>query len=64
MKKLLVLIPLLVTLTGCYDGSVRYHCQEYKNWNKPECNPPLCEAEGECTKDLFTQDFWEKVNKE
>ena len=41
-------------LTGCsYQGYTRYPCQEYENWQKPECNPPQCEALGQCTKDLL-----------
>ena len=36
-----------------YDGTVRYPCQEFENWEKPECNPPQCEATGTCTKDLL-----------
>lgn len=52
-------------ITGCgYDGTVRYPCQEYKNWEKPECNPPQCEATGVCTKDLFPADtFGGEVNE-
>jgi hypothetical protein len=44
-------------LSGCgYDGWVRYECQEYENWEKPECTSPQCEATGVCTKDLITID--------
>ena len=47
-------------VTGCgYDGSVRYPCQEFKNWKKPECNPPQCEATGVCTKDLLPDEVFE-----
>lgn len=43
-----------VSLTGCgYQGWTRYPCQEYENWTKVECNPPQCEAIGQCTKDLL-----------
>ena len=46
---------------GCgYDGSVRYPCQEFKNWEKPECNPPQCEATGVCTKDLLPPEVFEE----
>ncbi len=46
-----------ILLSGCgYDGWVRYECQEYENWTKPECTPPQCEATGTCTKDLITKD--------
>ena len=43
-------------LSGCgYQGWVRYPCQEYENWKNPECNPPQCEAIGQCTKDLLPE---------
>ena len=43
-------------LSGCgYQGWVRYPCQEYKNWETPECKPPRCEALGQCTKDLLPE---------
>jgi hypothetical protein len=32
---------------------MRYPCQEFENWEKPECNPPQCLAVGQCTKDLI-----------
>ncbi len=39
---------------GCsYDGSYRYPCQDAANWKKPECEPPLCNPSGTCTKDLI-----------
>lgn len=46
----------LFVLSGCgYQGWVRYPCQEYENWQAPECNPPQCEALGLCTKDLLPE---------
>ena len=49
-------ILLKLLLSGCgYQGWVRYPCQEYENWQKPECNPPQCEAIGQCTKDLLPE---------
>ncbi len=47
----------LFALSGCgYDGHYRYPCQDPANWEKAECNPPLCEATGTCTKDLVGQE--------
>ncbi len=44
---------LAFTLSACgYQGSYRYHCQDPKNWGAKECVPPVCEATGQCTKDL------------
>jgi hypothetical protein len=45
---------LMLSLTGCsYQGFYRYPCQDPANWEKAECNPPVCEASGTCTKDLI-----------
>ena len=44
-------------LSGCsYQGWTRYECQEFKNWQKPECNPPECKALGVCTEDIYGED--------
>jgi len=51
---LLGALVLTMLLAGCsYDGWVRYPCQNYENWENPECNPPQCRATGVCTKDLI-----------
>jgi len=43
-------------LSGCgYQGWVRYECQEFENWQKPECTKPQCEVTGTCTEDLITR---------
>ena len=50
----LLIVASLSLLTGCgYQGWMRYPCQEFENWEKPECNPPQCLAVGQCTKDLI-----------
>jgi hypothetical protein len=52
MKRLALISALL--LAGCgYDGSYRYPCQNPTNWDTPDCQPPICEASGTCTKDLI-----------
>ena len=49
-----LIVASLNLLTGCgYQGWMRYPCQEFENWEKPECNPPQCLAVGQCTKDLI-----------
>ena len=54
--KFIACLLIALSLTGCsYQGWVRYPCQEYENWEKPECNPPRCEALGQCTKDLLPE---------
>lgn len=41
-------------LSGCgYDGHFRYPCQDPANFDNPECNPPLCKVEGQCTIDIL-----------
>jgi hypothetical protein len=55
-SKIIFLIICCLTLTSCgYQGWTRYPCQEFKNWENPECNPPQCEALGLCTKDLLPE---------
>jgi hypothetical protein len=45
MKKLILLTAVL--LTGCED-TYRYPCQDPANKDNPECNRPICEADGMC----------------
>lgn len=56
-RKLIALVSaslLAITLSGCgYQGHFRYACQDPVNWEALECQPPLCEATGTCTKDLI-----------
>jgi hypothetical protein len=44
----------VLALVGCSD-SYRYPCQDPENFGKPKCEPPACEADGTCTKDLMGQ---------
>ena len=45
---------LMVSLSSCgYSGFYRYPCQDPKNWEIKECNPPVCEASQTCTKDVI-----------
>lgn len=61
--KIFIAIVLSVVLAGCgFDGSVRYPCQAFENWEKPECNPPQCEATGVCTKDLIPLEVFEEAD--
>ena len=54
--KFIACLLIALNLTGCgYQGWVRYPCQQYENWQKPECQPPQCEAIGQCTKDLLPE---------
>lgn len=59
-RKLITIISatfLTVALSGCgYDGHYRYPCHDPANWESAECQPPVCEATGTCTKDLLGYD--------
>jgi hypothetical protein len=50
-------VLLTISLSGCTSpeslNRYRYPCQDPVNWEKAECNPPVCEASGLCTKDLL-----------
>jgi hypothetical protein len=55
---LLLIASSLTLLTSCgYQGWMRYPCQEYENWDAPECNPPQCLAYGQCTKDMLPEGY-------
>jgi predicted small lipoprotein YifL len=54
---------LMVSLSGCgYQGFYRYPCQNPENWKNAECNPPICEASGTCTKDMIKIDTQSDLN--
>jgi hypothetical protein len=52
--KTIATIFFLLLVTGC-DDQFRYPCQDPKNFGQPKCEPPACEADGTCTKDLLGQ---------
>jgi hypothetical protein len=57
MKRLSFGLGIAFLLAGCgYDGSYRYSCQDPANWGTKECEPPLCEVDGNCTKTLLGWD--------
>jgi len=43
----------LVFASCGYDGGYRYSCQDPENWDNKECQPPICEVDGNCTKYLL-----------
>ena len=58
LKKFIASFLIAITLSGCgYQGWVRYPCQEFENWENPECNPPQCEVTGTCSADLLPEVF-------
>jgi hypothetical protein len=56
--RLIKLLPiLLIAVSACgYDGGYRYSCQDPENWGTKECQPPICEVDGNCTKTLLGWD--------
>jgi hypothetical protein len=50
-----IVIAMLIFLVGCEDR-YRYPCQDPKNWDSAECNPPICTASGTCSADTLKQD--------
>ena len=46
MKAVFLILTALL-LIGCED-TYRYPCQDPANKDNPECNRPLCEADGFC----------------
>lgn len=64
MVRLLGLALAALILSGCgYDGHYRYPCQDPSNWEKAECNPPVCEVSGTCSKDLVSKETWDEYEK-
>jgi hypothetical protein len=49
-----VLATVLFT-SGC-EQRYRYTCQDIKNWEKPECQKPLCAVHKDCPSDIFKND--------
>jgi len=46
-------------LSACGDGRFRYPCQDPANWEKAECKPPVCTANGACPIDLVGKEAFE-----
>ena len=60
--KLLVIAAVIVIASSCgYDGSYRDSCQDPENWETKECEPPICEVDGNCTKTLLGWDPTEET---
>jgi len=60
MKRAVVLIVVALVslaigfLSGCgYDGYYRYPCQNPANFEQPECKPPMCNYNDQCSVDLI-----------
>ena len=46
-------ISLMLTSCGMLENRYRYDCHDPANWYNKECNPPICHADGLCTKDIL-----------
>lgn len=53
---IIALVLVFMTSSCGYDGSYRYPCQDPANWDAAECNEPICEADGTCTKFLLPEE--------
>ena len=53
---LLFLIALPVGLAAFGSDRFRYPCQDPANWEKTECKPPVCTANGACPEDLVSRE--------
>jgi hypothetical protein len=58
MRKILSLFlaistSVLLTSCGMLENKYRYPCHDPANWYNKECNPPICLADGLCTKDIL-----------
>ena len=51
MSTRFIFLALSLALVGCEDR-FRYPCQDPKNWESPECKPPVCTATQTCPNDL------------
>ena len=52
MKSFIIAALAAVALSACSDA-YRYPCQDPANFSSPSSNPPVCEANGSCTKYLI-----------
>lgn len=53
MKLVITLIASLL-LVGCGElQRYRYPCQDHNNWDKLECQKPLCEIHRDCPEHIF-----------
>jgi PBP1b-binding outer membrane lipoprotein LpoB len=59
MKNNIQIIILTILLAGCSDR-FRYPCQDPKNWETPECKPPICTATGTCPEMLIKPELEKK----
>lgn len=48
---LLLILPL--TLAFCGHDQFRYPCQDPKNWDSPDCKPPICDVTRTCPEQIF-----------
>jgi hypothetical protein len=42
-----------LTSCGMLENRYRYECHDPANWYNKECNPPICLADGLCSKDIL-----------
>ena len=50
--KYLAIFSTILLLAGC-EQAYRYPCQNPENWDKPECQKPICEVNRDCPEYIF-----------
>ena len=58
MRKIVAIMSAIMLSTvlascGMLENRYRYECHDPVNWYNKECNPPVCLADGLCTKDIL-----------
>lgn len=53
VKWLLLLLVLPIALAVFGGDSFRYPCQNPANWDKPQCQKPLCDVTRTCPEHIF-----------
>jgi hypothetical protein len=46
----------IVLFTSGCEQRYRYTCQDIANWDKPECQKPLCAVHKDCPSHIFKND--------
>lgn len=49
----IIIIGVALAFWAAGDGSYRYPCQDPENFDKPECEIPICLADESCTSMLI-----------
>lgn len=48
-----VILAIFLSIIFLGQDRYRYECQNPEMWSQPQCNTPICETSGTCTKDII-----------